>query len=167
MRRNGVGQASWLINAGNGGQNFRRNFFVQFDVLIKLLHDRAAQGFNFTALLGLLGSQFNWQHAGHEVDFAVNNGFDFGALLTFNQDLDGAIGQFEHLQNGRDATDFEHVGGLWLIFGCCFLGHQHDAAIGEHGTFKRFDAFGATHKERDDHVRKDHDIAQWQHRQVN
>ena len=27
-----------------------------------------------------------------------------------------------------------------------------------------FDAFGSTHKKGDDHVRKDHDIAQWQHR---
>ena len=101
------------------------------------------------------------------MDFAIDNGFDFGALLTFDQHLDGTVGQFEHLQNGRNTTDFEHVGGFWLIFGRCFLGHQHDATICEHGAFKRFDAFGATHKEGDDHVRKDHDIAQWQHRQVN
>ena len=98
--------------------------------------------------------------------FAVRDGLHFGALLSFHQNLHGAIGQFQHLQDGGHATNFKHVGGFRLIFGSCFLRDQHDAAVGEHGAFKGFDALCATHKEWDDHVRKDHDIAQWQHRQV-
>jgi hypothetical protein len=50
MRRNGVGQTARIIDAGNRRQDFRRNLLVEFDVLVKLLHHRTAQGFDLTGL---------------------------------------------------------------------------------------------------------------------
>ena len=167
MCGNGVGQTAWFVNAGNGREDFGRNFFVQFDVLIKLLHDRAAQRLNFAALCGFFGGQLNGHHARYKVSLTVGDGFNLGALLTLHQHLHGAIGQLEHLQDGGDATHLKHVGHFRLIFGGRLLGDQHDAAVGEHGAFKRFDALGAAHKQGDDHVRKDHHVAQWQHGQIN
>jgi len=52
---NGVGQAARVVDAGDRGEDFGRNFFVQFDVLVELLHDRAAQGLDFGVLCGVVG----------------------------------------------------------------------------------------------------------------
>ena len=65
---------------------------------------------------------------------------DFGnarTLRTFDQDLDRAIGQFKHLQNGRDTADFINVFRGWIIFTRRLLRCQHDAFSGFHRSFKR------------------------------
>jgi hypothetical protein len=41
-------------------------------------------------------------------------------LLPFNQHLHRAIGQFEHLQDGRNAAHGKHVRDQRIIFGCGF-----------------------------------------------
>jgi hypothetical protein len=66
-----------------------------------------------------------------------------GALLALDQHLHGAVGQLEHLQDGGDAADLEHVLDLGLVLGGGLLRHQHDAAAGFHGRFQRLDALGA------------------------
>jgi hypothetical protein len=43
VRRNGVGQAAWVINAGDRSQDLWRDFLVELDVLVKLLHHGTAQ----------------------------------------------------------------------------------------------------------------------------
>ena len=65
MRGNGVGQTAGIVNAADRGQDFGWNFFVQFDVLVKLLHHRAAQGLDFAA--GLRGHHFDGRDMGSEV----------------------------------------------------------------------------------------------------
>ena len=91
--------------------------------------------------------------------FAVFNAINFGALLTFDQYFHRAVWQLQHLQNGGDATDLEHVGDFGFVFGCGFLGNEHDATLCGHGRFEGFDALGATYKKWDDHVRKHDDVA--------
>ncbi len=39
-------------------------------------------------------------------------------------------------------------------------------AAGLHGHLERLDGFGATHEQRDHHVREDHHVAQGQQRQI-
>ena len=167
MRGDGVGQSAGIVNAGDRGQDLGRNFLVEFDVHVKLLHHRTAQGFNFTALVaGQRHFGLDRGHIASEMQFTVFNLVDLGALLAFHQHLDGAVRQLEHLQNGGNATHIEHVLDRGLVLGCGFLRHQHDATLGLHGRLQRLDAFGSAHKQRDDHVRKNHHIAQWQHGQI-
>ena len=135
MGGNGVSQTTWFINTRNRRQDFWRNFFVQFDVLIKLLHDSTAQSFNFAALLRFFGCYLNGHNRCNKMCFAICNVLYLGALLAFHQNLDGAIRQFKHLQDGRDTTDLKHVGSFGFIFGGSFLSNQHDAPIGQHGAF--------------------------------
>ena len=45
---NGVSQTTWLVNAGQGGKHFRRHFFAQIDVFLKLADGRAKQALNLT-----------------------------------------------------------------------------------------------------------------------
>ena len=97
---------------------------------------------------------------------AVFDAVHAGALLALDQDLHGAVGELEHLQDGGDAADLEHVGNRRLVLGRGLLGHQHDAAFRFHGGLERLDALGPTHEQRDDHVREDDDVAQRQERQV-
>ena len=167
MRGDGVGQATGVVDAGDRRQDLRRDFLVEFDVEVELLHDRAAQGFDFA---GLVARQRHFgldrRHIAGEMQLAVFDLVDLGALLAFDQHLDGAIGQLEHLQDGGDATHAEHVLDRGLILGCGFLGHQHDAALGLHGGFQRLDALGPAHKQRDDHVGEHHHVAQRQQGQV-
>jgi hypothetical protein len=54
MRRNGVGQAARIVDAGDRRQDLRRNLLVEFDVLVKLLHHGAAQGLDLTGFLAIV-----------------------------------------------------------------------------------------------------------------
>ena len=46
MGGNGVGQTSGFINIGDRPQDFRRDLFVELDVLVKLGNDGTAQRFD-------------------------------------------------------------------------------------------------------------------------
>ena len=167
MRGNGVGQTAGVVDAGNRRQDLRRDFLVEFDVEVELLHDRAAQGLDFAGLVARHGHfGLDRRHIAGEVQLAIFNLVDLGTLLAFDQHLDSTVWQLEHLQNGGNATHAEHVLNRGLVLGGGFLGHQHDAALGLHGGFQRLDALGPAHKQRDDHVGEDHHVAQWQQRQV-
>ena len=47
VRSNRIGQTAGFLDAGDRGQDFRRNFLVELDVLVKLRDHRTAQGFDF------------------------------------------------------------------------------------------------------------------------
>ena len=44
VRGDRVGQAAGIVDAGDRGQDLRRDLLVELDVLVELLHHRAAQG---------------------------------------------------------------------------------------------------------------------------
>ena len=167
MRRYRVSQTPCIVNAGNRSENFRWDLLVQFDVMVKLLHHGAAQGFNFAPLVaGNNGSPFNWRDIGTEMLLAFLNFIDLGPLLAFHQNLDSAIRQFQELQNGGNTAYLEHILNGRLVFGSGFLSHKHDAPLGFHGRFQRLDTLGTTHEQRNDHMRKHHDIPQRQKWQI-
>ena len=83
MRCDGVGQTASVVDAGNGGEDFGRNFFVEFHVLVKLLHDRTAQGFHLGVLLGC-GRQGDRGEVATEVRRAVFDAIHRGALLALD-----------------------------------------------------------------------------------
>ena len=133
MRCDGVSQTAGLINAGDRRQNFGWNLFVQFDVLVKLLHQCAAQRLDLSLVIfDAFICNRDGQQRCSEVLFAVYDAFNMRALKALDQHLHRAIGQFEHLQNAGHTAHLEHVAGTGFIFGGSLLGHQHDAAIRRH-----------------------------------
>ncbi len=162
MRGNRVGQAARLVDSGNRGQDFGRDLLVQFYVLIELRDDRAAQRLGFGGRL-LIGH--DRQHVGGEMRRAVDDALDAGALRAFDQHLDRAIGQLQHLQDVRDAADLVDVLGFGLVLRRVLLRDQHDAFAGFHRSFERLDRLRTADEQRNDHVREDDHVAQRQQRQ--
>ena len=162
MGRDRVGQTARIIDAGDRRQNFRRNLLVELDVLVELLRHRAAQRLDFGRGLA---SRLDRRHLGDEVFAGVSDVARFGALQSLDQDLHGAIGQLEHLQNARDAANAKHVFGARLVLASGLLSHQHDLAAGFHRRFERLDRFRPPDEQRDDHVREHDHVAQREQRQ--
>ena len=165
VRGNGVGQAAGIVDAGDRSQDLGRNLLVQLDVLVELLHHRTAQRFDLAGTV-LLACRLHGRDRGREQRIAVMHRSHMGPLQAFDQHLDRAVGQLEHLQDGGNTTDIEHVGHLRLILGGSLLRHEHDAAVRIHGHFEGLDALGASHEQRDHHVGEYHHVAQRQQRQV-
>ncbi|MNQ57142.1 hypothetical protein D3C85_712880 [compost metagenome] len=163
MRGDRVSQAARIIDASQRGQDLRGDLLVEFYVLLELSHDRAAQGFGFGALHGV---GFDRRNLAGEMRIGIFNTVDAGALGAFDQHLDGAIGQLEHLQDAGNATDFVDVFRRGVILAGGLLGHQHDALARFHRNLER--AYGArtADEQRDDHVREHYDIAQRQQGKV-
>ena len=51
MRGNSIGKPAVVIDTDDGTDNFGRDFFVQFRILLKLSQLGTAQGFNFGIVL--------------------------------------------------------------------------------------------------------------------
>ena len=162
MGCNGVRKATWVVNASDRGQNLRWNLLVELDVLVELLGDRSTQCLN-------LGRRFTRRvyrrDLGREMLCCFMDFAGLRALHAFDQDFDRAVGQLQHLQDARNASNLEHVLGLGLVLAGSFLSHQHDLAAGFHRRLQGLDGLGTTHKQRDDHVRKHDHITQRQQRQ--
>ena len=157
MSGDGVGQATGILDAGDGGQHFRRNLLVQFDELVKLGNHGAAHRLDFV----IFNTRLNERNgSGHEDRGLHLDGFDAGALRPFDQHLDGAVRQLEHLQDVGQATYAIKIFRFRLILGSRLLGDQQDVLAGFHGHFERLDGFGAADEQRDDHVRENDDVAQ-------
>jgi hypothetical protein len=119
------------------------------------------------ARLGFVADfRFQRDQVGHEVGRPVGDLLDAGALRAFHQHLDGAVRQFQHLQDIGHAADFVNVRWRRLILGGRLLGRQHDALALLHGGFQRLDGFWSANKQRDYHVREDYNIPQRQQRQL-
>ena len=170
MRGDGVGQTARIVDAGDGRQDFLRDLLVELDVLLEGLHQRAAQRLDLA--LGITRQLFgnrsvgrSGQHGRGKVFFAFGNGLHLGALAAFHQHLHGAVRQFQQLQDGSNAAGTEHIVDGGLVLGRGFLGHEHDRAACFHGGFERSNALGASHEQRDHHVREHHHIPQGKHGQ--
>ena len=160
VRGDGVGQPRWLVDARQRGQDFRRDLFVEFDVLVKRAEDGARQDVQLT----LVFRRFVFQQfiAGDKKFVAFFFHVEHaGALSAFYQHLDGAVRQFQQLQNGRQRADFVHIVYARLIDVGAFLRHQQNLLVVGHGGVQRLDGFFAAHKQRDNHVGINHHVAQW------
>ncbi len=163
VRDDGVGQAAGLVDARQRREDFRRNFLVEFDVLVELRQQGAAHGFHFHQFLAFRGQDFGTRG---KVGCGVGHIQHAGTLIAFHQHLDCAIGQFQHLQDGG------HAAGIVEIFRCgvvlCggLLRDQQYALAGFHRGFQRLDGFGAADKQGNDHVGEHHHIPKRQQRKI-
>ena len=165
MCGDGVSQATSVFNAAERGDDFGRDFFVQLDVLLKLRKHRAAQGFQFMPGTAHVHHVF---HARQKRAAAARiiNSMNARARTAFHQHLDGAIGQFQHLQDAGRAADLIHVVRPGVFLGDVFLGDEQDGFVRSGSQFQRLDGARTPHKQGDDHVREDNNVAQRQHRQL-
>ena len=88
------------------------------------------------------------------------------ALLAFDQHLHGAVGQLQHLQDGGDAADLEHVVGRGSSLPAAFWATSmiwRPASIAASSALMRL---RAADEQRDHHVGEHHHVAQRQQRQV-
>ena len=95
----------------------------------------------------------------------LDKAFDGAALLTLHQYLDGAIRQFEQLQHASDCADAIEAFFARIIVSRIFLGDQEDLFVAGHGRLQSLNGLLPTDKQRDHHMRINHNIAQRQERQ--
>ncbi len=162
VRGHGVDQATGLIDAVERGQYFGRNLLAQLHVLLELAQQGAHEHFRLAIRSVDLVDQL---HFGTHVAVDLQELLDTAALLAFDQHLDSAIGQFEQLQDGGDSADTVQGVFTWIVIGGILLREQKDLLFARHRRLEGFDGLLTTHKQRDNHVRIDDDIAQWQERQ--
>ena len=163
MRGHRVGEPARVVNPRQRGKNLRRDLHVEFDVLIEFIQDGTHQRL---ALLVGKWQGFKQRHLRGKVIFRIQIILDHGPPLAFNQHLHGAIGQFQQLQNAGDGSDGMDAFRCRIVVGGALLRHQHDLLAGLHGLLERAYGLASADKQRDDHVREHHDIAQRQHGDV-
>ena len=162
VRGHGVDQAAWLVDAVERRQDFSRDFLAQLHILFELRQQAAHEHFG----LALGGVDFvDQRDFGTAVAVHFAEALDGAALLTFDQNLDRAIRQLEQLQNGRDGTYAIKCVFTGIVVSRVSLGQQKDLLVARHRGLEGFDGFLAPHEQRDNHVRINHDITQWQERQ--
>ena len=76
------------------------------------------------------------------------------------QHFNRAIGQFKKLQDGTNGADSINVGRRRIVIRSIFLRNQKDLLVVLHDVFEGTHRFIAAHEERNNHVRKDDDVAQ-------
>ncbi len=128
--------------------------------MLKMADDCAGQRLNLVAFaIGFIQPQ------GGGLKKLLTRGevLNFGALLTFDQNLHRAIGQLEQLQHrGNRAGAVNVIDGRIIVAGF-LLGCQQDLLVGRHHIFQRAHRFVPADKQRHDHMRKNHNVAQGKH----
>ncbi len=159
VSRDRVGQPPGFFDARQRSQDLGRYLLVELHVLVELRQDGASHRLDLvtTAFVGL----YRRDH-GDEQRPGVFDPLDAGPLGAFDEHLDGAVRQLEHLQNVGDAADAVEVAGCRIVLGGRLLRHQQDALSRLHRGLERLDRLRATDEQRDHHVRKHDDVAQGQ-----
>jgi len=98
-------QAPGLFDSRKRSEDLRRDFLVQLHVLVELSDQRPAHGLD----LGDVSASPGGRGLGNVMAAHIIDALDPGALAAFHQHLDGAVGEFEHLQNVRNAADLVQV----------------------------------------------------------
>ena len=127
--------------------------------MLKLAHGRTRVHIQF---LFIHGAGFEDFDLGREHAFIFIIIADPGPRRALDQHLDGAVRQFQELQDigqGADAIGLIRAG---VVFRRAFLRDQQDLFVALHGAVQRAHRFLPADKQRDDHVRIHHDIAQGQ-----
>jgi hypothetical protein len=107
------------------------------------------------ALAALLFDQLG---IGLEEIGVVAEAHDARALTALDQHLDGAVGQFQQLQDRADRADGEDVRRRRIVLRRILLRHQEDLLILLHDVFESAYGLFPAHEQRDDHVGEDHDV---------
>ncbi len=162
VRGDGIGQTAAIVDARHRREDLRRDLLVELDVLVELREQRTAHRLD---LVGAARIARQRNRLGDEVFAAVGDARDARTLRALDQHLHGAVGQLQHLQDGRDAADLVEVGRTRVVLRRLLLGDEQDVLAGVHRHVERLDRLGTSDEQRDDHVRKHDDVAQRQQRQ--
>ena len=157
VRSNGVSQLAGVVDLVDRDQHLRRNFLVQFDVLLELADHRTGQPFDFLVFAAAL---FDQSSLGFEKLLSIGKAYDAGPLAAFDQHLYGAIRKLQELQDRRHRPDRENIPRRGVVLSGILLSHQEDLSVVFHDVFERAHRPLASHEQRNDHVRKYDDIAQ-------
>ena len=102
----GIGQTRSIVDRRNRGEHLGRDLLVELDVTFKLADGGANQNFLILVVNGLGGDVLGL--ADKEI-LVVDHPLQASTLPTLYQHLDGAIRQFEHLQNIGHCPDGEDL----------------------------------------------------------
>ena len=161
MRRDGVGKLGVILDLLDHADDFRRHLLVQLHIVFELGDHRTRHRLGLDLLAHVVGERGG---VGFVVFIAVVVFDDLGARRALDQHLDGAVGQLEQLQDARQRADFEDRVHGRIVVGRILLRRQQNEGVGAHDFFQRLDRLFAADKERNDHVREHHDVAQRQNR---
>ena len=161
MRGDGIGQFRIIVDLTSRTNDFRRYLLVELYVVFKLRHHGTRQCLDLDRIFVRLRQQIG----GCFIIRIVRGEFgNMRTVLSFNQDLDRAIRQFQQLQDIGDRTDIVDVVCRRIVVAGIHLCCKQDLLVGAHHLFKRAHRPFAPDEERYDHVGKDNNIAQRQHR---
>ena len=145
----------------NHADDFGGDLLVQLHIAFEVGHDRSRQRFRFNGI----GVGVGERDRGCFIIFGAIGIFLYArALEPFDQHLDGAIGQFEQLQDAGERADFVNRVRARIVVGSVLLGRQQDQRVVLHHFFERADRFLAADEQRHDHMREDDDVTERQHR---
>ena len=161
MRGHGIREPLVFLDLLNNANDFRRNLLVQLHIVLKLVDHRARQRFSLNQLTGRVDEQFGGRLA---VFGLVAIAQHLGALDALDQHLHGVVGQLQKLKHGRQRTDLVDRVRTWIVVGGVLLGGEQNERVILHHFLEGANGFLAADEERDNHVRKHHDVAQRQHR---
>ena len=164
VRGDGIGQATGFVDARQRLHQLRRQLAVGLDVLLEQPHQRPRDRLQLALVAVHL--RLDLATAAGQRAIALGDLVDLHARHAFDQHLDGAVGQLEQLQHVRERADRIQVTGARVVGVGRLLGDEQDALVRLHRLVEGADRLVAAHKQRDDHVREDDDVAQGQYRQV-
>ena len=159
MRSDGVGELARLLDLAQRDQDLRRHLLVELHILLELLHDGAGQRLDLARIGDGLG-----EHLGLNLEEAriVDEGLDAGAGGALDQHLDGAVGQLQELQHARHGADAVDVVAAGIVLARALLGDEQDLLVVLHHLLEGLNRLLATDEQRNDHVREDDDVPEWQ-----
>ena len=162
VRRHGIHQATGLIDTIEGRKNLGRDLLAQLYILLELGQQAANE--NFRLAVGSF-DLINQGDFGTAVAVHFAEALDSAALLALDKHLDSAIGQLEQLQHSRNGTYAIECILTGIVISRVSLCQQQNLLVARHRCLKGFDRLLAPHEQRDNHVRINYDITQWQERQ--
>ena len=161
MTGNQIGQLGRFGSLIHSGQSLFGDVLFDLGIPLELFGDRTQQRFGCGHIAGHLG-QILGTRLKKAIVFKVF--CDAHACLPLDQHLDGAIGQFQQLQHIGQHARLENTVGFGVVNRRVNLTGQQDLLVVGHHLFEGAYGFVTTHKQRHDHMWKDHNIAQRQHR---
>ena len=161
MRSDRVGELGVILDLLDHADDFRRHLLVQLHIVFEFGDDRTRHRLGLDLLAHVVDERGG---VGFVIFVAVGVLEDLGARRALDQHLHGAVGQLEQLQDARERADLEDRVGGRIVVGRILLRRQQNEGVGAHDFFERLDRLFAADEERNDHVRKHHDVAQRQNR---
>ena len=160
MARHEVGQHGRLARLADGGHGFLGNVLADLDVALELFGHGADKRGHAVGVAGQLGQRFGRRL---EMGVVLDEAGDGHALAPLDQHLDGAVGQFQQLQDVR-----QHAGAVdpvlaRLVDRGVLLRGQQDRRVAVHHRLECADGFLAPDEQRHDHVGEHDDVTQRKH----